>query len=679
MKIFLSAVFLTYALASGPAGIAADSNEAKGGAGRLTLYVSPIGNDSFPGLHPDPGAKQVGPMATIQAALRRAREIRATKSEIREVQILMRGGNYFLKEPISITSADSSDQNSLLVAAFKNERPRLSGGRALHGWKTVGTVWEMEIPNARTREGNFNQLFINGERRVRARTPNRGFFRISGGSPQDRPAKIHFPRESVKPAWASNGVELVAFLAWSDLRMPIAAVDAVNHVATLAGDARPSNREDYARFYVENAAEALDEPGEWYLDRNRGVLRYWPLPGETIEHVETIVPELNELLVVQGTTEKPVSHFHIEKVALADTDWMLPESGWADTQAAIGSRGSIRFEQARDSSVNDCELTHLGGYGIEIGRGCRGIRISNNRIHDLASGGIRIGETSIRPDPGEQTSNIDVTNNEISKLGRVFHAGIGVLILQSGRNRVSHNHIHDLYYTAVSVGWTWGYTDSPCRENLIEFNHLHDIGQEMLSDMGAVYTLGPQPGTVVRNNLIHDVRSFTYGGWGLYTDEGSTGILLENNVVFRTKSAGFHQHYGRENIIRNNVFAFGDEHQLMRTRPEAHLSFTFERNIVVFDSGDLLGSDWSGENVRLDRNLYFDRRLGSDQARMKFAGNSLEEWRRRGHDIHSVLADPRFVSLETFNLTLKKDSPAETIGFQPIDLSEVGTVTRKNQ
>jgi hypothetical protein len=121
MKIFLSAVFLTYALASGPAGIAADSNEAKGGAGRLTLYVSPIGNDSFPGLHPDPGAKQVGPMATIQAALRRAREIRATKSEIREVQILMRGGNYFLKEPISITSADSSDQNSLLVAAFKND------------------------------------------------------------------------------------------------------------------------------------------------------------------------------------------------------------------------------------------------------------------------------------------------------------------------------------------------------------------------------------------------------------------------------------------------------------------------------------------------------------------------------------------------------------------------------
>ena len=155
---------------------------------------------------------------------------------------------------------------------------------------------------------------------------------------------------------------------------------------------------------------------------------------------------------------------------------------------------------------------------------------------------------------------------------------------------------------------------------------MHDIGKGLLSDMGGVYTLGPQPGTIVRNNLIHDVNAFTYGGWGLYTDEGSTGIVLENNVVYRCKSAGFHQHYGKENILRNNVFAFNKEHQLMRTRPEPHSSFTFTNNIVYFDSGDLLGSDWSNEHYTIDSNVYYDARLKSTPESIKFGGISPAKW-----------------------------------------------------
>jgi len=150
----------------------------------------------------------------------------------------------------------------------------------------------------------------------------------------------------------------------------------------------------------------------------------------------------------------------------------------------------------------------------------------------------------------------------------VYPSAIGVWVGQSSRNTISHNHIHDLFYTAISVGWTWGYAPNQCAGTLIEFNHLHHIGKDMLSDMGAIYTLGVQPGTVIRNNLIHDVQSFTYGGWGIYTDEGSSNLVIENNIVYRTKSAGFHQHYGRENLVRNNIFAFGKEFQLMRTRAE---------------------------------------------------------------------------------------------------------------
>jgi len=269
-----------------------------------------------------------------------------------------------------------------------------------------------------------------------------------------------------------------------------------------------------------------------------------------------------------------------------------------------------------------------------------------------------------------------ITDNDLHHLGVIYPPAVGVFILQSGRNRVAHNHIHHLYYTAVSVGWNWGYQETPCRENIIEFNHLHDIGQFMLSDMGAIYTLGIQKGTIIRNNLIHDINSFTYGGWGLYPDEGSSEIIWENNIVYRTKSAGFHQHYGRENIVRNNIFAFGKEHQLMRTRAEPHVSFIFSNDIVYFDSGDLLGSDWSNEHYSMDRNLYFDTRSAADAGSMKFAGVTLEQWRQRGHDLNSIIADPVFVAPQGGDFRLKKNSPAFGLGFKPIDMGSVGVRPR---
>jgi parallel beta-helix repeat protein len=244
---------------------------------------------------------------------------------------------------------------------------------------------------------------------------------------------------------------------------------------------------------------------------------------------------------------------------------------------------------------------------------------------------------------------------------------------------VAHNHIHDLFYTAVSVGWTWGYQESPCRANVIEFNHMHDIGQGLLSDMGAVYTLGPQPGTVVRNNLIHDVNSFTYGGWGLYTDEGSTGIVLENNVVYRCKSAGFHQHYGKENVLRNNIFAFNAENQLMRSRDEAHTSFFFTNNLVLFNSGNLLGSTWKNDQFVIDGNLYWDTRWAAAEPKPKFSDATSEQWKARGHDTNSVLADPLFVDAARSDFRLRPDSPAARMGFKPIDLSTVGVRPRERR
>jgi parallel beta-helix repeat protein len=393
-----------------------------------------------------------------------------------------------------------------------------------------------------------------------------------------------------------------------------------------------------------------------------------------LNKAEVIAPELQELIALRGDfeTSRSVRHIAIRGLTFSHTDWTLGTNGYADTQAAVGIRGELLAEAATDCTVENCVFSHLAGYAVELGRGCRRNRIIGNEMFDLGAGGVRIGETAIRETPFEQCHSHTVTDNHMHHLGEVYPAAIGVFILQSGTNRVAHNHIHHLYYTAVSVGWTWGYRESPCRANRIEFNHLHDIGQSRLSDMGAVYMLGPQKGTVVRNNLIHDVNAFTYGGWGLYTDEGSSEIVLENNVVYRTKSAGFHQHYGRDNIVRNNIFAFGKENQLMRTRPEEHISFIFTNNIVYHDTGNLLGSNWSNDNYKMDGNIYFDVRHGANAEAMKFAGASLAEWQKRGHDQHSIIADPQFVSPKKGDFALRSSSPALKRGFQSIDLRKAG-------
>jgi parallel beta-helix repeat protein len=180
--------------------------------------------------------------------------------------------------------------------------------------------------------------------------------------------------------------------------------------------------------------------------------------------------------------------------------------------------------------------------------------------------------------------------------------------------------------------------------------------------------LGISPGTVLSHNLIHDVSSYHYGGWGIYTDEGSTHILIENNVVYRTKTGGFHQHYGKENTIRNNIFALAVEQQLQRSREEDHKSFDFTNNIVYFTQGNLLGSTWKNDHFFFDKNLYWN----PDPGKIDFMGESLDTWKARGHDRNSLIADPLFTAPEKDDFKLKPESPAFGLGFQQIDLTEVG-------
>jgi parallel beta-helix repeat protein len=607
-----------------------------------------------------------GPVKTLVEARDAARALRRS-GMMGPITIRVHAGTYDLSETLILGPEDSDT----IWEAPHGEHPVVSGGRRITGWsRDRGNVWKANAPDS-----SFHQLFINGRRATRARTPNYGFFRLAGKISRDAAYHLSYRGSDIKKEWAERGdVELVGFLAWIDFRMPIAAVDEASHAVTLGSNSNAAAgylpQEEDARYFIENTPDALDAPGEWYLDKGTQTLSYIAAQGEDMEQDEVIAPRLSRLVSLEGKPEAGqfVRNVVFRGLTFAYADWAMDAKGYFDTQAAESVPAAIEAVGTVNFRFEKCTVAHSGGYGLSLGQGAKSNQVLQSEFYDLGGGGIKVGERQMRASDAEQSYENVISDNQIHDLGLVYAPAVGILVLQSARNQILHNHVHDLYYTAISVGWTWGYDANRSDGNLIAFNHLHSIGRDVLSDLGGIYTLGVQPGTVIRNNLIHDVSSFTYGGWGIYMDEGSSGILIENNVVYGCKSAGFHQHYGRDNVLRNNVFAFNREYELMRTRTESHSSFTAERNIVYFDQGDLLGGDLLNGRFTLANNIYFDRR-GAD---IRFWGRSFSQWQAAGQDHGSIIADPLFRNADNFDFTLRAESPALRMGFQQIDVSTVG-------
>jgi len=661
-------------------------------ADSIVLYVSPGGGDTADGTEGDPFAALTGARDAIRA-------LKSSGGFTKPVTVVLRGGTYEIDGPFTLTPGDSGTESCpVAYRSFPGETAVISGGRRISGWKDRGDgVWTAALPEVREGTWNFRQLHVNGERRKRPRLPREGYFLIADFPLKDNPAWsaksnwFRYAEGDIDPGWTNIGdVEIVCPRFWVSSRQAIASIDEATRTVTFRDSTRYRYSDDFstdgARYYADNVFEAFDEPGEWYLDRPTGTLFYRPLPGEDMMSADIVAPFADQLVRLEGRPLENafVEHVAFEGLAFSHNNWMLPPGLVGDGQSAPEVEGAIYLEGARHCAFRDCAVTGLSSYAVQIDRGCTHNRFEYNELADLGGGGFRIGGGSAYDHPLLRTGANVIADNHIHHIGLDHHAATGVWIQHAFGNRIVHNHIHHTYYSSIAIGWVWGYARSISSHNVIEYNHVHDVGQGMLSDMGGIYLLGEAPGTVVRNNYFHDITSHGYGGWGIYTDEGSSNVLIENNVVFRTKCGGFHQHYGRENIIRNNIFAFSTEGQIIKSRVEPHLTLVFENNIVYWTEGPLLGGRWDGK----DFGIYnpFDRKRATGQttefdynvyynptsAEVRFGEWTFGEWKARGRDRHSVIADPLFADPENGDFTLSPGSPALMLGFVPIDLGDVG-------
>lgn len=597
----------------------------------LTLYVAERGRDTNPGT-------ARAPYATLARLQGRLRELPAGHPPV----VVRLKGTLRLPETL-VLGAETNGVRFVGPAV-------LSGGTAIRDWHEAifngHPAWAAAAPS------EFHQLFVGDLRAPRPGFPKAGFLTFTGyADPKDAQgdwtvgqSAMRFRAGDLRPEWRNLGdVEVVAHHLWVTSRLPVAGIE--GDVVRFGKKSVFRMKDDYgdgmAPYRVENVAEAMDAPGEWYLDRPSRTVYYLPRAGDRREGFVAVAPRLATLVRFQGAKDA-----RFENVAFRDAEWSLPADASGDGQAAVSVPGAVQIADSEEVALQDCRVEHVGTYGVEILGASKACRVEGCALRDLGAGGVKIGNGPM---------GCTLADNAIEGGGRVFASACGILVQLSGGNRIVHNRIRDLDYTGISVGWDWGFKDTAAKDNLIAYNDISGIGQGQLSDMGGIYVLGKQPGSRIEHNRIRDVDARGYGGWGVYLDEGSTGWTVEDNVVTDTKTGGFHIHYGGDNAIRNNVFAFArKEGQLIRSRDDKQGPIRFERNLVVARPGDapLVVPSWLKRDVVLTGNLY-----AVPPTALPFGDDGTG----------------RFVSVELGKDGLPpKGSPVYRMGFRPIDLRTVG-------
>jgi len=625
-------------------------------------------------------------------------------------------GVYPLAEPLVFTPEDSGTPEAP-VTWIGADGAVLSGGAVLTNWRDDGEgVWSAPIP--KNKEGEpvfFESLYVNGRRADRARLPRKGAFHVKTW--QEEPIVEDGITNYIERATVNEkGLEALAglsqaeldaaqwrvFVKWAYAAYPVESYDAATGTITVRGrnkivswKAWNGHAPNY--FYLENVAAGFTEPGQWFYDVKAGRIKYRPCAGETLAAFEAIAPtaRLVSLVEFRGDLKRGVFVHDLVFKGLgftaSRTDGDVAPNGAVKQyllQAARLTGGTVYGEGAHRLRFEKCRVFNTENYAFRFGDGCVSNAIVSCEIVDVGAGGIWLGNAEqnqlkkanpkfanlkeqwnhplptkrlVDTSPRAVRFNV-IDDNLIRQCGRVNPEGCGIVLTHAADTKVTHNEITDIYYTGISVGWTWGYWGSYAQRNEISFNRITNIGQHKMADMGGIYTLGTSFGTVVTNNVIMNVDSISYGGWGMYNDEGSEGVHWENNLVVNTTADSYHLHFGRSNEVVNCVLVNGGTSKLCVSRVEKHPQVRFERNIIYWLEGPAyVRSGWNT--------------LRDGTAKVKFVNNLF--WCADGltelnGPTSGFIGDPQFVDPKAGDWRLRPTSPALKLGFKPWDYSTAG-------
>ena len=525
----------------------------------MELYVAVAGDDGRSG-------DREHPFRTVARAQRAARELRA-RGVTRPLTVWLHEGVYELPATLEFEAADSGTESApTTFAAVPGAHVVLSGGRRLRGWREVRPgLWQVTLPDVAAGRWFFRHLSVDGRRARRARWPDEGVVHLA--EVDDEAAAFSLERAPPAADFGAQRTELVVLENWSVTRGLVRESDGARLTTATSmgwmGHGPATTASPGKSAWLENARELLTQPGEWSLDPRTGELCYLARAGEDpSRHTRVVAPRLERLVDCSGTPQAPVRHVRFEGLCFEHTAFALPEFGYREIQAAHygTSRGAPTFVQpvavacrdAVDCRFERCSFSCLGASGIGFGAGCERCAVLRCELDDVGGSGVIVGWRRDAALAGGKPGSLDadwreparapratrVEDCEIRRCGQDSFGAVGVFVAFSADTRIAHNHVHDLPYTGISVGYRWNTSPTSQVRCVVERNHIHDV-MKLLADGGGIYTLGLQPGTVLRHNYIHDVhRSGTaHGGApnnGFFLDQGSKGYLLEANVVRAT-------------------------------------------------------------------------------------------------------------------------------------------------
>jgi len=636
------------------------------GATEHVIYVSPGGRV-------DGDGSRESPAATIEGAQKIVRNL--LKKEKRPVRVVIADGVYRITKPVVFTPEDSGTKEApIIYTAADGANPVISGGLPLPApvKPEPEKKWKLTIPAVKSGKLYFRQLFINGKRYTRARRPNKKdyWFHIKRQlKPRDAAIAIYNGGDIRK--WKKfREIELVALRIWNTSRFNLKSIDTKKRIVTChTGEKFPSMRRwNYdKRYYLENSLSFLDEDGEWYLDKQSGVLHVKPF-GEhkqDFARADIVVPVIQKLMLIQGTADKPISHLAFKGITFSHTTWSFPKEGFNGHQTDWIIGAAIEADYAQNVRFDSCRFTKLGRYGLWFRQGCRQNDITDCEFADLAGGGVMIGTTERYSKPDDRTSHNNITNNHIHHIGEVWHGSVGIWVCYASYNNIISNHLHDTSYSGISVGWGWADAASDCHHNKIEKNRIHD-GLLIMGDGSGIYTLGQMPGTTIRSNMIYDTFGWRCWGSGIYCDEGSSDIVIENNFLARTYGHSLCLHKANRNKIRNNMFILAGIDVVHAGGAKDNI---IENNIFYYVDKGIYSNRWKPDFASKDKNIYFR----PDKDPLVFPKNyTFKEWQEKGYDVNSLVADPKFKDPYNGDFRLKPDSPALKLGFKPFDIPLIG-------